>query len=122
MTGHIFVDDRNKDFERKLNATGTYGNSSIGNELYNSGPTVSGRTRNKKRTLKLTEYRKTWVHNQVRKYAEQIGITEQDMPSVVFTSKEVLAMPNQLTEGRRTVTYKYLGICFRGAKTISNEC
>jgi hypothetical protein len=61
---------------------------------------------------------KGWILNQVARYAKQIGIAEQDMPSVVFTRKEVLAMPKELTAGRRTVTHKCLGICFCGAKTI----
>jgi hypothetical protein len=73
---------------------------------------------NIKPTLKLTEYRKALVLNQFRKYAEQIGITERDIPSIVFTRKEVLEMPKELTAGRRTVTHKCLGICFRRARTI----
>jgi hypothetical protein len=73
---------------------------------------------NNKRTLKLTECRKRWVHNQLRKYAEQIGITEQEIPNVVFSRKEVLALPRELTAGRRTVTHRYFGLCFRKAQTI----
>jgi hypothetical protein len=73
---------------------------------------------NNKRTLKLTEYKKTWIRNQVIKYALQIGITEQEIPNLVFSRKGVLAMPKHLTEGRRTVSHKYKGICFREAKTI----
>lgn len=116
MTKHTFNDDANKHFEGKANTT--YDSSSVENEPYNSGPTASGKTRNNKRTLKLTEYRKRWVHNQLRKYAEQIGIIEQEIPNLVFSRKEVLAMPIELTAGRRTVTHKCFGICFRRARTV----
>jgi hypothetical protein len=68
--------------------------------------------------MKLTNYRKDWVRKQVANYAQQIGVSEKDMPTVIFTRKEVLALPKELTVGRRTVTHKCLGICFRRAKTI----
>lgn len=68
--------------------------------------------------MKLTEYKKTWIRKQVAKYAQQIGVSEKDMPAIIFTRKEVLALPKELTAGRRTVTHKCLGICFRHAKTI----
>jgi hypothetical protein len=68
--------------------------------------------------MKLTENGRLWILQQVSKYAEQIGIIEKDRPAVVFTRKELLAMPKEFTEGRRTVAHKYLGICFCGAKTI----
>ena len=71
-----------------------------------------------KSRMKLTEYTRRWVLNQVSKYGEQIGILEEDMPKVIFTRKEVLTMPIQLTRGRRTVTHKCYGICFYDAKTI----
>ena len=116
MTSHTFVDDGNKHFEDQVKVT--YDSSSVGNELHSSAQTVFGKTRSKKRRLKLTESKKTWTHNQIKKYSDQIGITAHDRPHIVFTGKEVLAMPKELTAGRRTVTYKYLGICFRRAKTI----
>jgi hypothetical protein len=116
MTKDTFNDDTNKHFENKVNSA--YDRSSVENDLHSSAPPVSGKTSINKRTLKLTEYRKTWVHKWVRIYANQIGIREQDRPSVVFTSNGVLALPKHLTEGRRTVSHKYLGICFCKAKTI----
>jgi hypothetical protein len=71
-----------------------------------------------KRSLKPTDYVTSWIQKKTIEYGQQIGITAQDMPKVVFTRKEVLAMPKDLTVGRRTVTHKCLGICFRRAKTI----
>lgn len=68
--------------------------------------------------LKPTDYVKSWIENKAREYGYQTGITPQEMPNIVFTRKEVLAMSEELTAGRRTVTYKYLGICFRRARTI----
>jgi hypothetical protein len=71
-----------------------------------------------KHTLRPTNYVKSWIEKQVRQYGQQIGITAQEIPNMVFTRREVLAMPKELTAGRRTVTHKCLGICFRRAKTI----
>jgi hypothetical protein len=90
------------------------------NIVQNSRPSLSDKTfaTNNKPTLRLTEHRKLRIVNQIRKYAEQIGITGKDMPSVVFTRKEVLEMPKELIVGRRTVTSKYFGICFVEAKTL----
>ncbi|HJT49027.1 MAG TPA: hypothetical protein VJ729_12670 [Nitrososphaeraceae archaeon] len=68
--------------------------------------------------LKPTDYVRSWVENKVREYGQQIGIAPQEIPLVVFSRKEVLAMPKELTAGRRTVTHKCLGICFRKARTI----
>ena len=71
-----------------------------------------------KRQLKPTDYLRSWIEKTVRKYGQQIGITAQEMPDIVFTRREVLAMPKELTAGRRTVTHKCLGICFCRARTI----
>jgi hypothetical protein len=68
--------------------------------------------------MRLTDCKRYWVIKQLTKYAQQIGIREKEIPAVVLTRREVLAMPKELTQGRRTVTNKYLGICFRRAKTI----
>ena len=72
----------------------------------------------KKYRLKPTSYIKSWIEEKVREYGQQIGVRSPDMPKVVFSRKEVLSIPKELTSGRRTVTHKYLGICFRRAKTI----
>ena len=71
-----------------------------------------------RRRLKPTDYVKSWIEKKVVEYGEQIGITVQEIPRVVFTRREVLSMSKELTAGRRTVTHKCLGICFCRAKTI----
>ena len=68
--------------------------------------------------MRLTEYRKKWVFNKVAKYSSHIGIPEKDVPKVVFSRMEVLGLPEELTAGRRTVTHRYLGLCFRRANMI----
>ena len=71
-----------------------------------------------KRKLKPTDYVRSWIEEKVSEYVHQIGIMPQEIPKVVFSRKEVLAMPKELTAGRRSVTHKYLGVCFRKARTI----
>jgi len=42
-------------------------------------------------------------------YANRFGISE---PKVLFTTREVLEMPKNMTEGRRTSAYKYYGVSY----------
>ncbi|HYL66756.1 MAG TPA: hypothetical protein VEU72_06345 [Nitrosopumilaceae archaeon] len=42
-------------------------------------------------------------------YANRFGIQE---PRVLFTTKEVLEVPKEMTEGRRTSAYKYYGVSY----------
>jgi predicted metal-dependent hydrolase len=42
-------------------------------------------------------------------YSNRFGIPE---PKILFTSKEVLEMPKEITQGRRTSAYKYLGVSY----------
>ncbi len=42
-------------------------------------------------------------------YANRFSIPE---PKVLFTPKEVLDMPKEMTEGRRTSAYKYYGVSY----------
>ncbi len=58
-------------------------------------------------------------------YSSRFSIPE---PKVLFTPKEVLEVPKELTEGRRTTAYKYYGISymqnnliFINVKKISDE-
>ena len=57
-----------------------------------------------------------WIHEQLVLRCEQLGIEE--IPKLVFSRKDVLAMPLEHTAGRRTSTHRYLGICYREARTI----
>lgn len=42
-------------------------------------------------------------------YANRFGIQE---PKVLLTTREVLDMPKEMTEGRRTSAYKYFGVSY----------
>lgn len=42
-------------------------------------------------------------------YSTRFGIAE---PKVVLTTREVLEMPKEITQGRRTSAYKYLGVSY----------
>jgi len=42
-------------------------------------------------------------------YANRFGIQE---PKVLLTTREVLEMPKEMTEGRRTSAYKYYGVSY----------
>ena len=42
-------------------------------------------------------------------YSSRFSITE---PQVLLTTKEVLAMPKKMTQGRRTSAYKYFGVSY----------
>jgi predicted SprT family Zn-dependent metalloprotease len=42
-------------------------------------------------------------------YANRFGIQE---PKILFTTREVLEMPKNMTEGRRTSAYKYYGVSY----------
>ena len=57
-----------------------------------------------------------WLQEQLVLRCEQMGI--QDIPRLIFTTRDVLNMPVEQTEGRRVSAYKYLGVCYRDAKTI----
>jgi hypothetical protein len=42
-------------------------------------------------------------------YSARFGIQE---PKVVLTTREVLELPKEITQGRRTSAYKYLGVSY----------
>lgn len=42
-------------------------------------------------------------------YSNRFGIEE---PKILFTAREVLEMPKEITQGRRTSAYKYLGVSY----------
>ena len=48
-------------------------------------------------------------------YSSRFSISE---PQVLFTPKEVLDAPRELTEGRRTTAYKYYGISYMQSNLI----
>ncbi len=59
--------------------------------------------------MKLDPEIKLEILEKVGIYANRFSILE---PKVLFTTKEVLEMPKEMTEGRRTSAYKYYGVSY----------
>ena len=59
--------------------------------------------------MKLTEFRKAWIDIEIERYATRLGIPAQEIPLIVLTRKEWLALPRDLTKGRRTITHRVYG-------------
>ena len=65
--------------------------------------------------MKLEPEIKLQILEKVGIYANRFSIPE---PKVLFTPKEVLDAPKELTEGRRTTAYKYYGISYMQSNLI----
>ena len=65
--------------------------------------------------MKLEPDLKLQVLDKVGIYSNRFSIPE---PKVLFTPKEVLEEPRELTEGRRTTAYKYYGISYMQSNLI----
>ena len=59
--------------------------------------------------MKLDEDMKLAILEKVGIYSSRFSIPE---PQVLLTTKEVLDMPKEMTEGRRTSAYKYYGVSY----------
>jgi len=59
--------------------------------------------------MKLDPEIKLEILEKVGIFANRFSILE---PKVLFTTKEVLEMPKEMTEGRRTSAYKYYGVAY----------
>jgi hypothetical protein len=59
--------------------------------------------------MKLEPEIKLDILEKVGIYSNRFSIPE---PKVLFTPKEVLEMPKEMTEGRRTSAYKYYGVSY----------
>ena len=59
--------------------------------------------------MKLDDELRLSILEKVGVYSNRFSITE---PKVLFTTKEVLAEPKEVTEGRRTTAYKYYGVAY----------
>ena len=75
--------------------------------------------------MKLDPDLRLRIYEKVGIYANRFSIPE---PKVLFTTREVLDMPKEMTEGGRTSAYKYLGLSYNkqslifiNVKKISNE-
>jgi hypothetical protein len=67
--------------------------------------------------MKAKDHHRAFIHEELVKFCDQLGIGD-DIPQLVFTTREVLDMPKHLTEGRRVSAYKYRGVCYTQAKTL----
>ncbi len=59
--------------------------------------------------MKLDSELRFQILEKVGIYSARFSIPE---PKILLTTKEVLEMPKQITEGRRTSAYKYLGVSY----------
>ena len=59
--------------------------------------------------MKLDPELRLQILEKVGIYSNRFSISE---PKVMMTTKEVLDMPREMTEGRRTSAYKYYGVSY----------
>ena len=59
--------------------------------------------------MKLNPELRLEILEKVGIYSNRFSIPE---PKILLTTKEVLGMPKEITEGRRTSAYKYYGISY----------
>jgi len=65
--------------------------------------------------MKLGPDLKLEILEKVGIYSSRFSINE---PKVLLTTREVLDMPKEMTEGRRTSAYKYYGVSYLGHNLI----
>ena len=75
--------------------------------------------------MKLDSDLRLRIYEKVGIYANRFSIME---PKALLTTREVLDMPREITEGARTSAYKYLGLSYNkqnlifiNVRKISNE-
>ena len=75
--------------------------------------------------MKLDPDLRLVIYEKIGIYADHFSIPE---PKVLLTTREVLDMPKEMTEGGRTSAYKYLGLSYNNqslifinVRKISNE-
>ena len=65
--------------------------------------------------MKLDPDLRLKIYEKVGIYANRFSIPE---PKVLLTTREVLDMPKEITEGARTSAYKYLGLSYNKQSLI----
>ena len=65
--------------------------------------------------MKLDPDLRLKIYEKVGIYANRFSIQE---PKVLLTTREVLDMPKEMTEGARTSAYKYLGLSYNKQSLI----
>ena len=69
--------------------------------------------------MKLDPDLRLKIYEKVGIYANRFSISE---PKVLLTTREVLDMPKEITEGARTSAYKYLGLSYNKQKIGRASC
>jgi|SRR5215217_791294 len=65
--------------------------------------------------MRITDSVLDFIYKEMWKYSIQIGISERELPNLIFTKKEVLGIPQ--TVGRRN-TRRYRGVFYQEINTI----
>jgi len=65
--------------------------------------------------MKLDDDLRLSIYEKIGIYSSRFSIEE---PKVLLTTKEVLEMPKEMTEGRRTSAYKYYGVSYLYSKLV----
>ena len=65
--------------------------------------------------MKLDPDMRLRIYEMIGIYASRFSISE---PKVILTTREVLDMPREMTEGGRTSAYKYLGLSYNSQNLI----
>ena len=65
--------------------------------------------------MKLDPDMRLRIYEMIGIYASRFSIPE---PKILLTTREVLDMPREITEGARTSAYKYLGLSYNNQSLI----
>jgi len=65
--------------------------------------------------MRLDDDLRLSIYEKVGIYSNRFSIEE---PKILLTTKEVLEMPKEMTEGRRTSAYKYYGVSYLLSKLV----
>tara|TARA_B100002003_G_scaffold237833_1_gene255386 strand:+ start:568 stop:930 length:363 start_codon:yes stop_codon:yes gene_type:complete len=65
--------------------------------------------------MKLDPDMRLRIYEMIGIYANRFSIPE---PKILLTTREVLDMPREITEGARTSAYKYLGLSYNNQSLI----
>jgi len=65
--------------------------------------------------MRLDDDLRLSIYEKIGIYSGRFSIEE---PKVLLTTKEVLEMPKEMTEGRRTSAYKYYGVSYLHSKLV----
>lgn len=64
--------------------------------------------------MKLTEHIRQYTVEKFNAFSKQLCVE----PKLLLTTKEVLQLPKEITQGRRTTAYKYFGVSYLGSNIV----